>query len=383
MTTRSNLGFAHVALIAMLALVFGGLGGAVVAKQFAPTNTIVKTTSSGLSQPAATTNGPPVQAAIPDWSRVVQRVGPGVVTIINQQQAAQDIFGNAVPGGTAEGTGFVIDKKGDIVTNNHVIAQDQSLTVVFSDGRRASAELVRADPTSDLAVIHVRSNVSTVLQFGDSAALQPGQPLLAIGSALGEFRNTVTAGVVSALGRTINEENGTTLQNMLQTDAAINQGNSGGPLLNARGQVIGVNTAITRGSSQTSLFGVSQSVVAEGLGFAIPSNTVKSVAARLVENKPPAFLGVKYHEISQQESTYYNFPVGAYVLAVDKGSPAARAGLRLRDVITSIDGKKVSDTLSLEQLIADHNPGQTAKIVVWRSNKTLTLTVRLGAKPKA
>jgi 2-alkenal reductase len=311
----------------------------------------------------------------------VRRVGPGVVTIISQQQGGQDLFGNPIAGGKAEGSGFIIDRKGDIVTNNHVIAQAQSLTVVFADGHQASAQLVRADPTSDLAVIRVNVPVPAVLRFGDSSKLEPGQPVLAIGSALGEFRNTVTSGVVSALGRTISEDNGNTLQNMLQTDAAINQGNSGGPLLDTRGEIIGVNTAVNRGSSQTDLFGISQSVVAVGLGFAIPSNTVNSVTSRLVKNKSPAFLGVKYHEVSRQESTYYSMPTGAYVLAVDKGSPADRAGMKLRDVITKVDGHSISDTLALEQLISNHSPGQTTTLTVWRSGKTLTLKVVLGTRP--
>jgi 2-alkenal reductase len=311
---------------------------------------------------------------------VVKRVGPGVVTIINQQKAQQDAFGDVVPGAKAEGSGFVINRKGDIVTNNHVIDQEQSLTVVFEDGTKASAQVVRADPLSDLAVIHVNHPVSTVLSFGDSAALQPGAPVLAIGSALGEFRNTVTAGVISALGRTINEPSGVTLQNMLQTDAAINEGNSGGPLLNSQGQVIGVNTAITRGASSTDIFGQSTDVVAEGLGFAIPSDTVKSVAARLVQNKPPALLGVMYHPISQQESSFYNLPMGAYVNTVKAGSPAQKAGIKVRDVITKIDGQAINDTYSLSQVIADHAPGDVISITLWRNGKTLTVKATLSAK---
>jgi 2-alkenal reductase len=314
------------------------------------------------------------------WTQVVKRVGPAVVTIINQQKPQQDLFGNVVPGAKAEGTGFVINHKGDIVTNNHVVDQEQSLTVVFANGDKASAQLVRADPLSDLAVIHVNHPVSTVLSFGNSSALQPGEPVLAIGSALGEFRNTVTAGVISALGRTIDEPNGVTLQNMLQTDAAINEGNSGGPLLNAQGQVIGVNTAITRGASSTDIFGQSTDVVAEGLGFAIPSNTVKGVAARLVQNKPPALLGVMYHPISQQEASFYNLPIGAYVNKVEAGSPAQKAGIKTRDVITKIDGRAINDTYTLSQVIADHAPGDVVSITLWRNGKTLTVKATLSAK---
>jgi 2-alkenal reductase len=293
------------------------------------------------------------------WAQVAREAGPAVVTVVNQLKPQQGLFGYA-PAGTGEGSGFVIDHKGDIVTNNHVVDQAQSLQVVFANGKKANAQLVRADPLSDLAVVHVSVPVTTVLRFGDSNALQPGQPVMAIGSALGEYRNTVTAGVVSALGRTIQEPPsanfpaGVSLHNMLQTDTAINQGNSGGPLLNDRGEVVGVNTLISRGAQQTNIFGAGSSVVAEGLGFAIPSSTVSNVAARLVQNKPPAFLGVQYHPISQQEATYYGLPLGAYVNAIRPNSPASRAGLRQRDVITKIGGQPINDTYSLEQVVAEH-----------------------------
>jgi 2-alkenal reductase len=380
MNNRSGFGVGRILLLAILALVFGAVGGAVAAKQFTPTKTVIEkqVVAPPSSSPAA--NTVVSNSAPQSWVQVVKRVGPGVVTIINQQKAQQDAFGDVVPGAKAEGSGFVINRKGDIVTNNHVIDQEQSLTVVFEDGTKASAQVVRADPLSDLAVIHVNHPVSTVLSFGDSAALQPGAPVLAIGSALGEFRNTVTAGVISALGRTINEPSGVTLQNMLQTDAAINEGNSGGPLLNSQGQVIGVNTAITRGASSTDIFGQSTDVVAEGLGFAIPSDTVKSVAARLVQNKPPALLGVMYHPISQQESSFYNLPMGAYVNTVKAGSPAQKAGIKVRDVITKIDGQAINDTYSLSQVIADHAPGDVISITLWRNGKTLTVKATLSAK---
>jgi 2-alkenal reductase len=239
---------------------------------------------------------------------------------------------------------------------------------------------VRADPLSDLALVRVHAQVPAILHFDDSTALLPGEPVLAIGSALGQYRNTVTSGVVSALGRTIDEQNGVTLHDMIQTDAAINQGNSGGPLLDERGNVVGVNTAITRGSSSTDIFGFSQSVVAEGLGFAIPSTTVKNVAARLVENKPPAYIGVSYLPISQQDATFYNFPIGAYVKSLASGSPAQKAGIKVRDIITKVDGQAVNDTYTLERVIAEHSPGEVATLTVWRSGRTLSIKVKLSAK---
>lgn len=382
MTNRSSLGFGRVLLIALVALVFGALGGGVVAKEYAPAKVIEKQVSAPASSPSNPASSVDLKSGAPvSWAVVARAVGPAVVTIINHQQAQTDFFGNTTPGATAEGTGFIIDRKGDIVTNNHVIDQEQSLQVVFADGRKTSAQLISHDPLSDLAVVRVHVPITTVLHFGSSTTLQPGQPVMAIGSALGEFRNSVTAGVVSALGRTIDEPDGVTLHGMIQTDAAINQGNSGGPLLNERGEVVGVNTAITRGAAQTDPFGTSSnSVVAEGLGFAIPSSTVQATAARLVQNKPPAFLGVSYHDINQQDSTYYNLPVGAYVQKVSAGSPAERAGLRPRDVITQIDGQTVSGTTGLKDIILHHNAGDVIKLTVWRNGKTLNIPAKLASQ---
>jgi 2-alkenal reductase len=363
----------------ILAAVVGGAAGYVVARHETPA------AASPGPGPGPATGGTATTVSLSErpmsWAQVAQQDGPSVVTIVNQQAPQQDIFGQMVPGSQDEGSGFVVNARGDIVTNNHVVAGEQKLTVVFSDGRKVPAQLIRADPYSDLAVIRVHtSNLPAPLQWGNSATLQPGDPVLAIGSALGEFRNSVTSGVVSALGRTIQESAQVSLHGMVQTDAAINQGNSGGPLLNDRGQVVGINTAVNRGSTTDSLFGASQSVVAEGLGFAIPSDTARNVAQRLMQNKPTAELGVQYVEVSQQLSTYYNLPIGAYIQSVVQGSSAARAGLQPRDIITKIDGQKVTDQSTLDQTIAGKAPGQTVTLTIWRNGSTFTKTVKLGAK---
>jgi 2-alkenal reductase len=361
----------------IVAAAAGGAAGYVVAKNERPANT-PQAANTGSSSSVTTVS---LSARPMSWTEVAQRDGPSVVTIINQQAATQDIFGQTVPGAQDEGSGFVVDARGDIVTNNHVVANEQKLTVVFSNGRKVPAQLIRADQYSDLAVIRVHTTqLPAPLQWGNSAALQPGAPVLAIGSALGEFRNTVTSGVVSALGRTIQESAQVSLHGMLQTDAAINQGNSGGPLLNDRGQVIGINTAVNRGSTTDSLFGAGQSVVAEGLGFAIPSNTARNVAQRLMLNKPTAELGIQYVEVSQQLSTYYNLPVGAYIQSVVPNTSAAQAGLQPRDIITKINGQSVTDQSTLDQVVAGKAPGQTVTLTVWRNGKTFTKTVKLGAK---
>jgi 2-alkenal reductase len=364
-------------LIILLSAGAGGVAGyeAATHTQATGSNSTTIASAPNTVTDTSTTSDRPMS-----WSEVARRAGPAVVTIINQQAPQQSIFGGEIPGAQAEGSGFIVDTKGDIVTNNHVVDQASKLTVVFSNGKKIPAELVRADKYSDLAVVRVSGAVPAVLHFGKSQTLQPGDPVMAIGSALGEFRNTVTAGVVSALGRTIDEQNGVSLHDMIQTDAAINQGNSGGPLLNDRGEVVGVNTAVTRGSSQGSLFSVDQSVVAEGLGFAIPSSTAQNVAARLIQNKPTASLGVTYLPVTQQVAQYYNLPIGAYIQTVAPGSPAATAGLQPRDIITKIDGKPVTEQYTLEQVVTSHSPGQSVNLTVWRNGKTFDKTVKLTAK---
>jgi 2-alkenal reductase len=366
--------------IALVALIVGGGAGAAAAHWAAPTSTkIVRETVTGGTSSSApvsiVTSGPPMS-----WVQVARSAGPAVVTIINQQQGGQDVFGNPVAGATDEGTGFIINKSGDIVTNAHVVASSASLKAVLSNGNKVDATLIRADTQSDLAVIKINVPVHAVLSFGNSTSLLPGEPLLAIGSALGEFRNTVTAGVVSALGRTISEQNGVQLHGMVQTDAAINHGNSGGPLLNEHAQVIGVNTAIAGATQQTDIFGTGTTDIPQGLGFAIPSDTVKSVVTRLISNKPPAFLGVRFSPISPTDASYYNYPVGAYLQQIDPGSPAAKAGLRTRDIVTSVNGRAISDTYTLDQAIASHNAGDVVTLKVWRGGRISTLRVKLGAK---
>ena len=377
MQNRAHLTLGATVLVAVLALIFGGIAGAVVGKATTSTKTVKEIVNATSTSPVSNqTSTAPLS-----WVDIAKVAGPAVVTIINHEASqGTDFFGNPIPGGTAEGSGFIVNTKGDIVTNDHVVAGEQSLQVVFANGRKTSASIVRADQQSDLAVVKVNSSVPATIKFGDSGALRSGEPVMAIGSALGEFRNSVTTGVISATGRSITEPNGVTLNNMLQTDAPINQGNSGGPLINEHGQVIGVNTAINRGSSSTDLFGQSNSVVAEGIGFAIPSNTVKAVVDRLIQNRPTGFLGVQYQQISQQEATYFNFPVGAYVKTVEAGSPAAKAGLKVRDIITAVDGQKLTDQLALEQIVAGHAPGDKLTFTVWRASKTLTITVTLGQK---
>jgi 2-alkenal reductase len=225
---------------------------------------------------AATEDPQQSQPVVPvyDATEAVKQVAPAVVTVVNRQNVVSQRRGFQGQA-TSSGSGVIISNEGYIVTNYHVVENQTSLEVIFSDGTTVPAQLVGSDPGSDLAVIKVQAAVPAVAQFGDSDTLEAGQPVLAIGSPLGDFRNTVTQGVVSALHRDLEDSAGQGLQDLVQTDAAINEGNSGGPLIDLSGKVVAINVAVVRDTG-------SIGDVAEGLGFAIPSNTVSEVANWLI-----------------------------------------------------------------------------------------------------
>ena len=266
--------------------------------------------------------------------------------------------------GTAQGTGFVIDSNGDIVTNHHVVEGATSIKVTFADGTTADAKLVGSDATTDLAVIHVDVSSSELhpLSFGDSSALQVGDAVVAIGDPYG-LENTVTAGIVSALDRTITSPNNHPIGGAIQTDAAINSGNSGGPLLDLSGRVIGVNSQIESSSGGNI-----------GIGFAVPSNTVKSVVAQLIADGKAThpYLGVKLSDSSD--------PAGAKVSEVASGAPADKAGLQNGDVITAADGSAVTSSDQLVAALAADSPGDRVHLTVARGGSTRTVSVTLGSR---
>ncbi len=306
----------------------------------------------------------------------VAKVKPAVVTVINTLPAQRGFFGQILEP-QASGSGVIIDEQGYIVTNNHVIENARSLEVIFADGSKVSATLVGADVFSDLAIIRVEGQVPAVAELGDSAALQPGEPVIAIGSPLGDFKGTVTVGVVSALDRRLDLGTGVTMEGLIQTDAAINEGNSGGPLVNALGQVIGVNTAIVRGSGYGG-------AVAEGLGFAIPSNTVKEVAEQLIQYREVRrpYLGVQWVEITPRIASAYNLPVqfGAYIQEVEPSTPADRGGLLPGDIITAIEDQAIDEQNSFVNILMRFDPGEEVPITVIREGREITLSVTLGSR---
>ncbi|HUY72663.1 MAG TPA: trypsin-like peptidase domain-containing protein [Gaiellaceae bacterium] len=360
------------ALTAAGALAILGAGAGVGAGLYAAlapatTTTTVLQESSG-SQPAPALASSTTAMSV---NAVYQRTHEGVVDIIVETNPGSSQVGGSPfnPGGSsqaqAEGSGWVLDTKGDIVTNEHVVAGATKITVTLWDGTSYPAHLVGADDSTDLAVVRISAPSSQLqpLAIGNSNAVQVGDPVVAIGSPFG-LAQTVTSGIVSALHRTIDSPNNFTIGDSIQTDAPINHGNSGGPLLNAAGQVIGVNSQIQ-----------SQSGGSDGVGFAIPSNTVQSVASQLVAGKPiaHAYFGVQVQNSSS--------PLGADLAAILPGTPAAKAGLKAGDVVTELDNTIVTSQSDLSAVIGTKHPGDAMKVTYVRSGKTATVTVKLTSRP--
>lgn len=302
--------------------------------------------------------------------QVVEAVAPAVVTVINEVVFDRG-SGEDSSLDQGRGTGFIIDAEGHIVTNQHVVAGGDAFRVVFSNGEERDAELIGADSVSDLAVVRVEGEIPAVVSFGDSDALKPGQTVLAIGSALGALSNTVTQGIVSAIGR---DFSGGGYSNLIQHDAAINPGNSGGPLFNLRGEVVGVNTL---GIPETQ----SGSPV-QGIFFAIPSNSVAQIARTLIADGRVIypFVGVSYNPViltDQDGNTSY----GVYVYEIIPNSPAEDAGLRVDDVIIAIDGDQITQTDTFSELLYRYQPGETITATVIRNDRERDIDIELAERP--
>ena len=353
--TRKSL--RRTAPIAAALALGGGAGAAIYAASSGSGSGQSTVVASVPAQPAST------RATTTTLTQLYKNAAPGVVDIT---VASSDSSGFGQGGQSqAEGSGFVIDTNGDIVTNQHVVAGATSIKVRFQDGTVEKATLVGTDPSTDVAVIKVSGDSSLLhpLTFGNSSALQVGDEVAAIGSPFG-LPESMTRGIVSALNRTITAPNKFSISGSIQTDAAINHGNSGGPLLNMSGQVVGVNAQIESDSGGN-----------DGVGFSIPSDAVKSVANTLIAGQAVqhAYLGV---QIGDSPSG-----TGAVVSTVKADTPASKAGLKAGDVITAIDGDPVANADDLTAKINAHKPSQKVTLSVERGGKSLRIDVTLGVRP--
>lgn len=312
---------------------------------------------------------------------VVEKVSPSVVSIAVQNRTLFDpFFGLQRPTEKQSGigTGFVVSRDGLILTNKHVVSSDQEKYIVVTvdkSGNKKEYEVkkITRDPSAlnDMALIKIDAADLVPVEFGDSDKLKVGQKVIAIGNALGRFENTVTVGVVSGLGRGVSPIDPSTgvsenLEDLIQTDAAINPGNSGGPLVDSSGRVIGINTAIAGG---------------ENIGFAIKINVAKKLVDEFNASggkitRP--ILGIRYQHISRDAAILNDVPEGEYVQEVVKGSGADKAGVEIGDIITTIDGVKLTEENSLAKVISGKKVGDSVKIRVFRDGQTLDLTAVLG-----
>ena len=305
---------------------------------------------------------------------MVQEVETSVVTVVGTVSGRTTFFGTTSDQ-EVSGSGVIITADGYILTNNHVVEGTKTLSVILNDGTEHPAELISSDMFADLAVLKIDGHVPGIARIGNSDNLKPGESVIAIGSPLGTFRNSVTVGVISATGRSIDSGEGYSLEDLIQTDAAINSGNSGGPLLNLAGEVIGINTLVIRGSS-------SASATAEALGFAIPSNTAAMIAQHIIEKGYFArpYLGTDYQNITPRIASWYNLPVnyGAYVTDIDRNSPAAVSGLQLGDIITKIGDVSIDEDQSFINALFEYEPNQQVIIEFARENQMMSVEVTLG-----
>jgi putative serine protease PepD len=345
--------------VAAAALVGGGVGAGVVAISNGSGSQSAASTTTVAAAPS-TTNISNGSLTIAD---IAKQDSPSVVEIDATESAGSSTFGGGSSATQAEGTGFVYDDKGDIVTNDHVVNGASSISVKLNNGQTYKATVVGADITTDIAVIHIDASGLTPLTLADSSNVQVGDAVVAIGNPFG-LDDTVTSGIVSALNRQITAPDNTTpIAGAIQTDAAINHGNSGGPLLNMNGEVIGITSQIQSDGGGN-----------EGVGFAIPSNLVRTIVNELISSGSAqhAQLGV----VPSTTSTN-----GVKVTSVEAGSGAKKAGLQVGDVITELDGTAITSADQLRAIIAVRKPGETVTLTIRRNGDTKTVKATLGNRP--
>jgi serine protease Do len=369
------------------------LGASILAAVIASGGTFVALDASGAldrtttlaTTPAGVPAGTKTPVTVNEQSSIIDvaaKVGPAVVQIDTTDATGgqNDPFGNGQTGGV--GSGIIYDSNGWILTNKHVVTGAKSLTVQLKDGRQFTGTVYGTDTLTDLAIVKIDATGLPTATMGDSDTLKVGELTIAIGSPLGTYSNSVTSGILSATGRSIQVDSGN-LNNLLQTDTAINPGNSGGPLLDSAGDVIGINTAIASS--------------AEGIGFAIPINLAKPVMAQAIAGEKLArpYIGIRFQTIDYQLAQSEKLPVqdgalikdstasdGTALPAVVSGGPADKAGIRSGDIITSIGGTKLDSEHPLDLVISQFSPGQTVTVGILRGGKAMELQVTLGTRPE-
>ena len=368
-----------IVIVAVLSALGGGLAGGLLVSQRQPISLAESQdiVDAGLTEPSALANEENTFVVVDtnietSITGVVQQVGPAVVTVLGTVDLTTE--GGETSPSEVSGSGVFITGDGYLITNEHVVDGARNFRVVLQDGRVLDASLIGSDVFSDLAVLKTEEPSPAFATLGNSDLLDPGETVVAIGSPLGMFMNSVTAGVVSGVGRSINSGRGYVIEDLIQTDAAINQGNSGGPLVNLVGEVIGINNLVVRGSGRGS--------VAQGLGFAIPSNTVQAVANQIIETgdflRP--YLGVQWQPINPGISRTYNLPAdwGVYVSGVQQGGPAAEAGVLENDIIIRVGDIVLGAEDPFINVLYEYHPGDNLQIGLLRDGEEITLELVAG-----
>lgn len=357
-------------LVAVISATAGGVTSAVVTSKYLAKNNNINSNKSNANTQISSSNTPTSTLGTLSIPDIAKKVGPAVVGVSTKSFPKNLGYGFVIEGQPGLGSGIIFDEKGYILTNYHVVEGAQTINVIFNNGKEASAKVINSDPNYDVAVIKITDEsvkMPGVAEFGDSDSLQVGETAVAIGNPLGtDLLGSVTSGIISAVDRTIDERNADL--KMIQTNAAINAGNSGGPLINSKGQVIGINTEKKVGTG------------VEGLGFAIPINQIKPKIQTLMTPKvetPALMFGITSRNITEEDSKNYNLPVGVYVVEVAQYSPAELAGIKPGDVITEVNGKKIKTNEELNKTKEGHKSGDVLTVKVNRDNKNVTLKVTL------
>lgn len=378
---KGKVTFAKVACLCLVCALIGGLAGGAIAGRSASStasavSTPVLTTAADTSGDSAAPTATQIASGTVITGSQIYELACEQVVGISSDITGTNYFGMQVSG-SVSGSGFIISSDGYILTNNHVISDARQsgsdINVMLHDGTTYVATVVGYDEDNDIAVLKIDADGLTPVTLGNSDSLSVGDTVYAVGNPLGELAYSMSSGIVSATDRVITTDESTSI-NMFQIDAAVNAGNSGGPVYNIYGQVVGIVTAKYGSSTSSS----SSDTSVEGLGFAIPINDAVTIANDLIQNgyvTGKAYMGITGQTVNASVAQYYNMVEGAYVYSVESGSCAEKAGLKIGDIITQMDGVTITSFEDLKAQVKSHSAGDTVSITAWRSGETLTLTL--------